>query len=307
MQLEVGADALFTELSQLAPVRRDVLGSDLTTFAIGGELSLLVEPQDLSQLLAVSKFLAAADLPWRVLGAGSNLLISDQGVKAVVLKLGKGFRTLSSIEHGRVPGLIEVGGAASLMTLSRSMSEQGLSGLEFAGGIPASIGGAVFMNAGAHGGEIGAVLKEVAFVIDGEEHRVAAKTLPFSYRHSGIDPKAIVTSAIFELTPGDREKIIAHRAECLRERKLRQPLNSPSAGSVFRNPAPDAPAGRLIESCGLKGQELGGAQISEMHGNWIVNPRRVATSKDVQELISLCIQTVNQMHGVTLRPEVVSW
>lgn len=307
MQLELGEESLFAELSRMAPVRRDVPGSDLTTFAIGGALSFLVEPQDLGQLLEISKFLASTGLPWKILGAGSNLLISDQGVKAVVIKLGKGFRSVSPGDQVGAGGLIEVGGAVSLMTLSRSMSEQGFSGLEFAGGIPASIGGAVFMNAGAHGGEVGSVLREVAFVIDGEHHRISARSLPFSYRHSGLDPRAIITSATFELVPGDREKIVAHRAACLRERKLRQPLTSPSAGSVFRNPSPDAPAGRLIESCGLKGRQLGGAQISEMHGNWIVNPQRSASSKDVQELISLCIQTVNQAHGVTLRPEVVSW
>ena len=298
---------LHQELSRLAPIRSGVLGRDLTTYSIGGPIQTLCEPEDSQQLQQAVALLADSGAPWRVIGAGSNLLIADAGLQTVVLRLGKGFRS-SLVGPGRDGAvMVEVGAAASLMTLSRTVSEQGLSGLEFAAGIPATVGGAVFMNAGAHGGDIASVLHEITVLRGSELQRIAASELPFRYRHSGLEPSAVVVAATFKLQPGDRERIVERRAQCLAERKARQPLTSPSAGSVFKNPAPERPAGRLLEECGLKGAAVGGAVVSALHGNWIINPQRSATAEDVQALMARCVEAVAAHAGVVLQPEVLYW
>src|SRR5262249_36080108 len=153
------------------------------------------------------------------------------------------------------------------------------------GGIPALIGGAVFMNAGAHGSEISAVLRDVVLARGEGIEQISTASLPFRYRHSGIPSDSVVVSATFTFTRGDREKIAARRAELLKERKARQPLTQPSAGSVFKNPSPERTAGQILEECGLKGFAAGGVQISPLHANWIVNPNRLGTAQDVLVLI----------------------
>lgn len=283
--------------------RENVLGSKVTTYCIGGLIRLLAEPDTEYELQDLIRTLKVKNENFRVLGAGSNLLIPDAGVNETVIRLGKGFRFWEQLGEGR----IKVGGAMPLISLSQETAQAGLSGLEFAGGIPASFGGAVRMNAGAHGSDIAAVL-ESARIVDsnGECFDIEAKDLEFSYRHSNIPDRGIVIGGILKLISGDKEKILKLRAENLAHRKAVQPITLPSAGSIFKNP-PGSSAGKLIEQAGLKGFRVGGAQVSEMHGNWIVNADREATAQDVEACIIECIKRVKELFGIELEIELVRW
>jgi UDP-N-acetylmuramate dehydrogenase len=240
----------------------------------------------------------------RALGAGSNLLIADTVGDQIGLRLGNSFRTLESLSDSR----LRVGAGMSLMTLSRQAGELGLSGLEFAGGIPAQIGGAVFMNAGAHGGEMASVLEEIELISeDGQLLHVRPSEFSFTYRHSGIPAGMLITGCTLKLTPGAPDGIARRHAECLAERRKRQPLSLPSAGSIFKNPSPDRPAGQVLEELGFKGAAVGGARISELHANWIVNPSRTATAQDVWTLIEQCRDAARQKCQLDLIPEIQRW
>ncbi len=286
-------------------VRDTVQSAKYTTFAIGGPLAHLVEVQTEAELCGAMKLFREFEVTPHVLGFGSNLLLPDDGMKGWVLKLGRGFRYNEAESSSRFC----IGGASALMTLSREFSSAGLSGFEFAGGIPASLGGAVRMNAGAHGGEMSEVLEEVSVVdLGGEKKTYQKDELTFSYRKSSLLPTEVVYQARFSLVESDKETTAAKRAECLASRKATQPLSMPSAGSVFKNPKDlELSAGALVEQVGLKGYALGGAQVSEMHGNWIVNPERNATAQDVQGLVALCQEKVHERFGVELEPEIVRW
>ncbi len=269
--------------------------------AVGGVLANLIEAQTPAEIAELCRGCKGA---FRVLGAGSNLLIPDSGIGVPVLRLGRGFRSVTRAEGGS----FDVGAAVSLMSLSRDLSAQGWGGLEFAGGIPASIGGAVRMNAGAHGGEIWPLIECVHGVAGhGEPITLAAKEVTYGYRHCSLAADFVITGVRLKLTPSDPQSCAARRAEYLRERKLRQPLTLPSSGSVFRNPSATQSAGALIEQAGLKGFSIGGAQVSELHANWIVNPRRTATSSDIEQVISHCQERVQALAGVGLVPEIVRW
>lgn len=290
--------------SLAARIRHDVTGAACTTFAIGGAFEAFVEVEDLSELRCLLACLYSRALPYRIIGAGSNLLVSSQGLSGITIRLGRGFRTIDAAGAA----VLRVGGACSLMSLTREVCEQGLSGIEFAGGIPASLGGAVVMNAGAHGGEMAQVVESVVVALpDGSIQEIAAPALSFSYRHSVLPQGAVVVTATLRLVEGDKDKIAARRREFLAERKARQPLKAPSAGSVFRNPSPLTPAGMLIEKAGMKGAAVGGARISDLHANWIVNEARSASDADVLELIELCQARVKSHGGVELVPELVRW
>ncbi len=285
-------------------IRIDVTGAALTTFSIGGVLRALVTVETVAELQLVLRLLSSEGQPIRVLGNGSNLLIDSAGVQAWVIKLGAGFRGFqqSSVEK------FSVQGAASLMALARKLSDQGLSGLEFAAGIPASFGGAVFMNAGAHGDDIGGVIESIQGVsYDGTLVSWQRSELPFDYRHSGIPTNVLVTSGVIKLTFGDREDISRRCAENLRERRERQPLALPSAGSVFKNPSPDAPAGLVLEQAGVKGRWCGGVQVSDLHANWIVNPEKKGGFADVLALIEICKNAAKESAGIELEPELRLW
>lgn len=293
----------FENLTDLT-VRADLLGNRFTTIFVGGRMLYLVEPSSVSEVVATIAAFRTLGISYRVLGFGSNLLIPDGGVDEWVLKLGKGLRSVKALGEAR----FAVGGAMSLMSLCRELSEAGFAGIEFAGGIPASIGGAVKMNAGAHGGEMSDLIEEVCFVdSDGELLTYHAEHLDFSYRHSNISEGAVVVSAVLRLHEGDKSGVAALRRKYLEERKKRQPLTLPSVGSVFKNPSPERTAGWYIEQAGLKGEILGGAEISSLHANWIVNPNRAASSADVCQLIRLCQQKVEETYAVRLEPELVRW
>jgi UDP-N-acetylmuramate dehydrogenase len=286
------------------PLRERVLGSSLTTFAIGGEVRVLVTVESAAELSAVLSLLHREGQLVRVIGNGSNILIDDRGLDCWLVTLGAGFRGVESNRRGE----LVVGGSASLMSLARSVSNDGLSGLEFAAGIPASLGGAVFMNAGAHHAEIGSrVVRVHGVAADGQVCSWAAGELPWVYRSSGLPIGSIVTSVELLLAEGDRQSIADTCAHNLAERRKRQPLALPSAGSFFKNPSSESPAGMLLEQLKMKGASVGGAAISELHANWIVNATRKATSRDVVELMNLCIQRAREVSGIELHPEVRLW
>ncbi len=288
-------------------LKRPGNGRDLSTLAIGGTLNLVINAETVGDVGKSFMALKQCGLSCRIIGAGSNILIPDEGLAEPVLMSGRNFRYVKDLGQGR----FEVGSTTSLMSLARELSNAGFSGLEFAGGIPASIGGAVFMNAGAHGSEMAQVLEAVQLVTQsGDYLELSRSELEFSYRHCNLPKDCFVTAAIIKLTPGDSEKISRLRSEYLAERKLRQPLTMPSAGSVFKNPdkvpgAEARSAGWLIEQCGLKGFTLGGARISNLHANWIVNYSKIAMASEVRELIQIAQKAVQEKFQITLQPEII--
>lgn len=287
-----------------APVRHSVAGASLTTWKIGGPIKHVVSCRTVQEVQAARRFLLREGIPSRPLGGGSNILISDQGLNEWVLTFSGELRNLDISPLGRV----RVGAGASLMRLSSILSRDGWSGFEFAGGIPAQIGGALVMNAGAHGRETGDLLKKV-FCVDesGELCVFQASELARSYRHGGIPGSMVVVEGEFIVTSSQKDITEGMRTRFLRERKTKQPLRYPSAGSVFRNPSPSVTAGFLIEACGLKGSRVGGAQVSDLHANWILNDTGGALAADVLSLIEMCKHSVSSQHGVALEQEVKVW
>ncbi|WP_058301830.1 UDP-N-acetylmuramate dehydrogenase [Gorillibacterium timonense] len=271
-----------------------------TTWKIGGPADLLATVHNRDQLVRLMQLLHAHGTPWHVLGRGSNVLVSDKGVRGAVIKLA------GELADARFEdGLIRAGGGYSFIKLSVLAGKQGLTGLEFAGGIPGSVGGAVYMNAGAHGSDVSRILKEAEVVLeDGEVEVWTREDLLFRYRHSVLQERAgIVTEAVFALEPGDRKEIAGAMAT-YKDRRLRtQPLQLPCAGSTFRNPEGHH-AAKLIEAAGLKGQRVGGAEVSTLHANFIINTG-TATAQDVLDLIDLIRTRIVAQFGVVLTPEVL--
>jgi UDP-N-acetylmuramate dehydrogenase len=295
-------DGLFTELQELnsGKVKRNELLSQHTTMKIGGPADLFIEPSSLEDIQKVMTLIKERQLPWRAIGRGSNLLVSDKGIEGVVIKLGSGLNHLSINES-----TITVGGGHSLVSLSTLISKKGLSGLEFASGIPGSVGGAVYMNAGAHGSDISKILTKAHILFeDGSIEWLSNDDMEFTYRTSILQKKrpGIVLEAEFMLTMGDRTAIVSQMQKNKDYRKETQPWNFPCAGSIFRNPLPNY-AGKLIEEAGLKGFQIGGAKISEMHGNFIVNAGN-ATAKDVLDLIQYIKDKILHLYGIKMETEV---
>lgn len=282
------------QLLQLEPL------APYTTWKIGGPADLLVVPETKEQLIRTIQILHECKQSWTKIGKGSNMLIADKGIRGVVIKLGEGMETL------RFDGnTVYAGAAYGMIKLSVMAGKQGLTGLEFAGGIPGTVGGAVYMNAGAHGSDLSRVIKYAEVLLEtGELVRLGAKELGFSYRHSCLQgSQTIVTEAAFELEYGNREEIAAAMAT-YKERRLRtQPLQSPCAGSVFRNPEGQH-AAKLIEEAGLKGFRVGGAEVSTLHANFIVNTGN-ATAQDVLTLMNHIQTRVVEKFGIRLIPEVL--
>ncbi len=270
-----------------------------TSFRIGGPALLFASPPDTEALRRALAFCADEDLPWFVLGRGTNLLISDSGYHGMVIHLGKAWAWLRISGH-----TVAVGAAYPLPALARKAADAGLAGLEFAAGIPGSVGGAVAMNAGAFGGNMAGVVREVECILpSGETRALAGADMEFAYRHSrALAQSIIVIAAHLTLTPDNpadiRRRMDAYHAQ----RKARQPLSAWSAGSVFRNPPGDA-AGRLIEAAGCKGMRRGGALVSPKHANFIVNTGG-ATAADVLALMREVQRRVWETFGVRLEPEI---
>ncbi|UJF35138.1 UDP-N-acetylmuramate dehydrogenase [Paenibacillus hexagrammi] len=284
----------------ITEIRTNERLAPFTTWKIGGPADVLIIPQDKEQIAAAIRTLQQHGIPWTVIGRGSNLLVRDKGIRGVVIKLGSALETL------RFEGTTVYAGASySFIKLSILAAKEGLTGLEFAGGIPGSVGGAVYMNAGAHGSDVSRILKQAEVILDtGELVRMQLEDLQYAYRHSVLHTlPGIVTEAVFELQEGDRKEIAGAMA-AYRDRRLRtQPLQLACAGSVFRNPAGGF-AAKLIEEAGLKGKRVGGAEISMLHANFIVNTGN-ATAEDVLTLIQEVQQIVLDTYGISLVPEVL--
>lgn len=269
-----------------------------TTFRIGGSADLFLAPT-LEELTAVLPLAGEKEIPVTVLGNGSNVLVCDEGIRGIVLAIGKGMDTLS-IEGN----IIRAEAGCLLSKVSNAAAEAGLSGLEFAAGIPGSIGGAVVMNAGAYGGEIKDVLLEAGVLTaEGKKKRLTAEELALSYRHSCIPKKQyIVTDAVFQLTSESREEIRSRMEELKQKRVLKQPLEYPSAGSTFKRPEGYF-AGKLIQDAGLCGYTVGEAQISKKHCGFVINTGK-ATAAQVRQLIGDVQDKVFEQFQVRLEPEV---
>ena len=270
-----------------------------TTFKIGGAADILITPDTVEKLKAVLSFCDEFGVPYMVLGKGSNLLVSDDGIAGAVIST-EGFCELE-VKGNK----IICGAGVSLAALCKFALKNSLSGLEFAYGIPGSVGGAVYMNAGAYGGEMKDVISSVTYMTDKGEIKTAKNDeLDFSYRHSAFSGKNyVVLSAEMELNQGETQEIDALMEDILGRRLNKQPLNYPSAGSVFKRPQGSF-AGTLIEGCALKGYTIGGAQVSEKHAGFIINIGG-ATCADVLALVAHIQNTVNEQHGIMLEPEII--
>ena len=270
-----------------------------TTFRIGGPADALALPKTPEEVAEVVRFCHEHAKPYYVLGNGSNLLVSDEGYRGLVLQLYRNFNDIQV--NGET---ITVQSGAMLAAVARTAYQTGLTGLEFASGIPGTIGGAVVMNAGAYGGEMKNVLKEVTVLTkEGEVLVIPAKALELGYRTSVIPKNGwIVLGAVLQLKKGDQEQILARMEELKEQRITKQPLDLPSAGSTFKRPEGYF-AGKLIMDAGLRGFTVGGAQVSEKHCGFVVN-RGNATAADVWELICEVKRRVKEMTGVELEPEV---
>ena len=277
----------------------------LTTYKVGGPVEALWEARDLTTLKKVIRYLSLEDIPYGVLGRGSNLLVKDKGIDGVMILL-KG--SLAAIKEGTEKSMVWAGGGVHLTDLMSWCRQRGMSGLEFLTGIPGTVGGAVAMNAGAFGQEINKRIKTLQFVLPGgievEKNR---SELKFSYRRLHMEEGRLVTNTCFCLDRDTPEAVSEKMGGFLRTRKQTQPLEYPSAGSVFKNP-PGAPfstlgAGRLIENAGLKGKKIGGAMVSEKHANFIVNEGG-ATAGDILMLMDLVRLEVKRMSGIDLEPEI---
>ena len=271
-----------------------------TSFLIGGPAELMAQPQSEAELQSLLLKAAEAAVPVTLVGNGSNLLVRDKGIRGLVIKLGSMLRDI------KVSGnVLTFGSGVSLAQASKKAAELGLSGMEFAVGIPGSIGGAVYMNAGAYDGEMSKVVKSVRVMdAEGEVSELSAGELDFGYRHSALQGSGkIVTSVTVELATGDKQAIAEKMADFSNRRITKQPLELPSAGSMFKRP-PGYFAGTLIDQTGLKGYTVGGAQVSTKHAGFVVNIGG-ATAADVLQLISDVQAKVFAAHGVHLEPEVL--
>ncbi len=271
-----------------------------TPFRIGGPADCFVQLEDEEQLRKVRRYLGLAGVPFFVLGNGSNLLVDDAGYRGVVLQIGQKMSDIS------VQGCHIIAKAgATLRQVAVAALEHGLTGFEFASGIPGTVGGGVVMNAGAYGGEMSQVVNQVRVVSkEGESMELDNDTMEFRYRGSVIRGSAFtVTEVTFRLEPGDREAIRAKMEELAARRREKQPLEYPSAGSTFKRPEGHF-AGKLIMEAGFAGYRIGGAQVSEKHCGFVINTGD-ATARDVRALIEEIQARVKERFRVDLEPEIV--
>ncbi len=272
--------------------------ANLTSFQIGGPADLFVTVTSDAELMSAMAAACRYEVPAMCLGAGTNLLVSDRGVRGLVIKLGDSFG-LMLIDGVRVT----VGAAMQFGAMVEAVVDRGLAGLEFGEGIPGTVGGGLVMNAGAFGGEMARVVKLVHGVTaEGAARALTKDEVNFAYRRTDLPPRFIITRVEFELACGDREELRARVIDLRRKRAARQPCGLPNAGSVFKNP-PGNYAGRLLESVGLKGARMGGAAFSGQHANFIVNLGG-ARAEEVRALIEMARRRVMDDTGVALDTEV---
>ncbi|NEX01599.1 UDP-N-acetylmuramate dehydrogenase [Pseudobutyrivibrio sp. NOR37] len=269
-----------------------------TTFRIGGPADIYIEP-DYASIIPLIKYLKEQDVQFMIIGNGSNLLVSDEGIDGVVISLGKNSDAITINGDTMV---VEAG--AMLSSVANAAANAGLTGLEFASGIPGSIGGAVYMNAGAYGGEMKDIIESVLILTDDLETKVMTPDdLHMSYRHSSLmEDGGYVLSAVIKLDKGNEEEIKARIDDIRQQRISKQPLNFPSAGSTFKRPEGYF-AGKLIDDTGLRGYSVGDAQVSEKHCGFVVNKGN-AKAADVLQLMKDVDVKVFDKFGVHLSPEV---
>lgn len=279
-------------------VRRNVSLDKYTTLRVGGPADYFAEPADEWQLTGLLRAVREEKLPVLVMGNGSNLLVRDGGFRGLVIRLGKKFSCIEPWEAG-----LSAQAGALLSSLSRAAADAGLAGLAFAQGIPGTVGGGVYMNAGAYGGELGPLIHSVR-VLDGENIReIPGGDMAFGYRASrAMEEGLLILGARFRLSPGVQADIEADMRDFAARRKEKQPLEYPSAGSFFKRP-PGRFAGALIEQAGLKGLTAGGAQVSEKHAGFLINIGG-ASAADFIRLMGLVQDKVEEAFGVWLEPEV---
>ena len=272
-----------------------------TSFKIGGNADAYIKVNNLSKLSTILKECQDSNVDYMLLGNGSNLLVSDEGIRGAVLRLDGDFRKITLVDDTT----IFCGAGATLAYLCKFALNCGLSGLEFAWGIPGTVGGAVFMNAGAYDGEMKDVVHSVSHISpSGEIGRIEKDDLKFGYRTSVYrNNNMIITGVTLKLKKGNPDEIRAKMDDYMSRRSTKQPLEYPSAGSVFKRPEGNF-AGALIEQCGLKGKLCGGAQVSEKHAGFIINKSN-ATAKDVRDLISQIQKTVSDKTGYNLECELI--
>ncbi len=270
-----------------------------TSFKIGGPAKIMVLPKNEQELLKVLKEVFLSKLPYFILGKGSNLLVSDKGIERIVINL-------SSLSEIIVSGdEIKVGAGAALNAVCTKAMMEELTGLEFAFGIPGGVGGALYMNAGAYGGEMSQVVKEAEYItVDGKRGTISLEDMKLGYRTSIFkNSNMIITSVTFALSKGEKEEIKNKMEDYMGRRKSKQPLEYPSAGSTFKRPEGYF-AGALIEKNNLKGKRIGGAMVSEKHAGFVINYDN-ASASDVKELMKYVSDTVLEADGVLLEPEVI--
>ncbi len=278
-------------------IRKNEPMSRHTSWQVGGPADYYLCPADLSELVEIVRFSNKYNLPLYVFGNGTNLLVLDGGIRGLVVNIGSSFSYVNCEQNG-----LTAGAGTPMTYLARTAAEQGLVGLEFAVGIPGSLGGAVIMNAGSFGGYIGEKVRAVKLVSPGAELITMERNeLSFSYRTSNLPGKGVIFEIVLDLKPGDSVESMKLMDYFLSERSLRHP-DLPSAGSVFRN-IPDQPAGKIIEEIGCKGMRIGGAEVSCKHANFIVNTG-TATAADILSLIEAVRQKVKDEYNLDLQPEV---
>lgn len=285
-------------------IRRDEPMAMHTTFRVGGPAAYFAEPEGEDALARVIRLCREEDVPFYILGNGSNLLISDQGYRGVMIRIGEGFSGITRIGDAKDPVCVRAGAGLLLSRIASWAAKEGLAGLEFAAGIPGTLGGAVVMNAGAYGGEMKDVIR-FARVLgrDGQIREFSAKELQMGYRFSSVQERGdIVLGAVLGLKPGDRGEIQGRMEDLARRRREKQPLEYPSAGSTFKRPAGYF-AGKLIEDAGLRGYRDGNAQVSEKHCGFVIN-RGGATAEEIRRLCRHVQKKVAECAGVHLETEI---
>ena len=332
--------SIMDRFSATVGISENVPAKKVTTFGLGAPIPLLLEPSSISALQELVHFMKEQGVPWYMLGAGSNTVFPDAALRKVVVRLGQAFDKVHF--YGAAPKLssqelaqpADTGmregdfcnlpngesifalafAGTSLINLSAKTCRDGLSGLEFGGGIPASIGGAVLINAGAHGWAIGDVVEEV-WVLDGNGQllRIGKEELEFSYRRSNLPQDCVVLAALLKLTKRDIEEVQAKRRQGLDYRKKHQPVSMPSAGSIFRNPSGTTnadeqtalpSAGKLIDDAGLKGFRVGSCEVSSVNANWIVRVSDDGKQEDLLKIMQIVRDRVKEVTGVELHSEI---
>lgn len=294
----------FIKRKKIGTIKTNINLSNYTTYKVGGNAKVLVYPKNIIKLIELLKEIKSKKIKYKILGNGSNLIFSDKEFDGILIKLDN----INDISFNDT--IIKVGAGYNLVKLAYEAYKHSLTGLEFASGIPGTVGGAVFMNAGAYKSDMGYVVSEIKVITPNNEIKTLYnKDLKYKYRTSFLkdNPEYICIEATIVLRHGDKALIKELMEERRQKRLMSQPLEYPSAGSVFRNPEGDF-AGRLIEDCNLKGKKIGGAKVSKKHANFIINKDK-ATASDVKELIDYVHDTVLEKHNIDLKieQEFVNW